>query len=106
MTDYAIISTGGKQYRVREGDTVDVEKLPGDVGDEVTFSEVLLSSVGGNVSIGSPGVQGASVVGEIAGQIRGPKLTVFKYKAKTRARSKTGHRQALTSVTIKKIATG
>ena len=106
MTDYAIISTGGKQYRVREGDTIDVEKLPGDVGDEVTFSEVLLSSVGGNVSVGAPGVEGASVLGEIAGQVKGPKLIVFKYKAKTRARAKTGHRQPLTSITIKKIATG
>ena len=105
-TDYAIIATGGKQYRVREGDTIQIEKLSGDAGDDVTFGEVLLVSVDGNVSVGAPHVGGASVAGTIASQTRGPRLTVFKYKSKTRDRTKNGHRQSLTAVTIKSINAG
>jgi large subunit ribosomal protein L21 len=98
--DYAIINTGGKQYRVREGDTVQVEKLLGEPGDAVTFDRVLLTSKGGAVTIGTPSVDGAEVQGEIASQDKGPKLTNFRYKNKTRQHKKTGHRQKLTSVKI------
>ncbi len=103
-SDYAIIATGGKQYRVREGDTIDVEKLAGEIGELVQFDRVLLTSVGGQVSLGKPSLEGARVVGEIANQFRGPKITVFKYKPKTRRRVKKGHRQQLTSVRIRNIA--
>ena len=65
-TDYAIINTGGKQYRVREGDTVSVETLPGDVGADFTFDRVLMTSVDGKLSVGAPSVEGATVVGEIS----------------------------------------
>ena len=101
--DYAIITTGGKQYRVREGDTVQVEKLPGDVGASIDFDSVLLTSVGGKVAIGTPAVKGASVTGEISAQALGPKLISLRYKNKTRQRTKTGHRQPFTAIVIKQI---
>ncbi|MEX0763467.1 MAG: 50S ribosomal protein L21 [Dehalococcoidia bacterium] len=104
MTDYAIISTGGKQYRVRQGDIIEVEKLQGEVGEEIAFADVLLASVDGSVTVGSPTLDGAKVVGEIAGHDRAPKVTIFKYKNKTRNRVKNGHRQPFTAVTIKEIA--
>ncbi|MFP6680216.1 MAG: 50S ribosomal protein L21 [Dehalococcoidia bacterium] len=104
MTDYAIIKTGGKQYRVREGDTVSVEKLDGEIGDNVKFSEVLMTSLDGSVKIGSPLVEKASVAAEITEHGRGEKLTVFKYKNKTRSRVKKGHRQPYTSLIIQGIS--
>lgn len=103
MQNYAIISTGGKQLRVREGDTVEVEKLEGEAGDPVTFDRVLLTSLGGNVSVGAPEVSGAQVVGEITGQVKAPKVTAFRFKNKTRSGVSRGHRQPLTSVLIKSI---
>ncbi len=105
MTDYAIIKTGGKQYRVREGDTVNVEKLEGEIGDSVNFSDVLMTSLDGSVQIGSPLVDNASVSAEITEHGRGAKLTVFKYKNKTRSRVKKGHRQPYTSLLIQGIST-
>ena len=102
-SDYAIIHTGGKQYRVRPGDTIDVEKLDGDAGAQVEFTEVLLTSVGGNIAVGKPKVEGARVTGEIAAQRKSEKTISFKYMAKTRRRSIRGHRQQLTQVTIKEI---
>jgi len=105
MTDYAIIKTGGKQYRVRPGDTLDVERLGGEVGDSVTLSEVLLTAVDGKIAVGTPTVPDASVVAEISEQGKGEKLTVFKYKAKTRYRRKHGHRQQLTTLLVKSIET-
>ena len=104
MTDYAIIKTGGKQYRVREGDTVSVEKLDGEIGDNVKFSEVLMTSLDGSVKIGSPLVEKASVAAEITEHGRGEKLPVFKYKNKTRSRVKKGHRQPYTSLIIQGIS--
>ncbi len=101
--DYAIIHTGGKQYRVRPGDTIQVEKLDGDPGAQVEFTEVLLTSVGGNIAVGKPKVEGARVTGEIAGQIKNAKTISFKYMAKTRRRRIRGHRQLITQVTIKEI---
>ena len=102
--DYAIINTGGKQYRVREGDTVDIERLPGEVGTDVTFDRVLMTSVDGKLSVGAPAVNGATVVGEIAEHSKADKVISLRYKNKTRQRVKRGHRQLVTSVTIKKIS--
>ena len=96
---YAIFATGGKQYRAQVGDTIYVEKLEGEAGQEVVFDQVLL--VGDKV--GQPFVEGAKVVGEIAKQGRGKKIIVFKMKAKKNYRKKQGHRQAYTKVTIKEI---
>lgn len=105
MTDYAIIKSGGKQYRVRPGDTLEIEKIEGAAGDQVTLGEVLLTSVDGKIAVGTPTVAHASVIAEIAGQVKGEKLTIFKYKAKTRYRRKNGHRQKLTSILVKSIET-
>ncbi len=102
--DYAIINTGGKQYRVREGDTVQVEKLIGEPGDAVTFDRVLLTSLDGKVAVGTPAVDGAEVSGEIASQDKAKKVISFRYKNKTRQHVKTGHRQRLTSVKITGIS--
>jgi large subunit ribosomal protein L21 len=103
---YAIIRTGGHQYRVREGDTISVELLAGDSGDTVTFDEVLLVENDGNVQIGAPTLAGASVTAAIDAQVRGPKLLAMKYKNKTRSRKVHGHRQHLTRVKITSISAG
>ena len=103
--DYAIVKTGGKQYRVSSGDVIDVEKLPVEEGGKVELTEVLLLSQDGNVTIGSPGIQGARVIGEVEKQGRGEKIAVFKFKAKTRQGTKTGHRQAFTRLRITDVVT-
>jgi len=103
-TDYAIIATGGKQYRVREGDTIDVERLSADVGSDFTFDRVLMTSVGGTLAIGKPFVSGASVLGEITDHGKANKVISLRYKNKTRQRIKRGHRQPITSVSIKQIS--
>jgi large subunit ribosomal protein L21 len=97
---YAIIRTGGKQYRVSAGDTVRVEKLPGDRGGKVVFDEVLLLGEEAATKIGEPFVKGAKVEGEIVEQGRGEKLIVFKFRRRKRYRRKAGHRQAFTAVKI------
>jgi large subunit ribosomal protein L21 len=100
---YAVIKTGGKQYRVSEGQKVRVEKLSGNAGDKVTFSEVLL--VGGDEpKIGLPLVKGASVAAEITGQDRGKKIVVFKFKRRKNYRRKAGHRQPYTELKITGIS--
>jgi large subunit ribosomal protein L21 len=100
---YAVIRTGGKQYRVTEGQTLRVEKLPGSAGDKVTFGEVLL--VGGDTpKIGQPLVKGASVSAEIKAQDRGPKLVIFKFRRRKNYRRKTGHRQPYTELKITGIS--
>ncbi len=101
---YAIIRTGGHQYRVREGDTLDVELLAGEAGDEVVFDEVLLLEDSGDVRVGAPTIEGASVKAAIDVQTRGPKLLAMKYKNKTRSRTVRGHRQHLTRVKITSIS--
>ncbi len=103
---YAIIRTGGRQYRVRQGDRILIERESGEAGDSLTFEDVLLVENEGAVSIGAPTVAGASVVGRIAEQTRGPKLIGMKYKNKTRSRKKHGHRQHLTRVEIVTITPG
>ena len=96
---YAVIKTGGKQYRVTEGQKLRVEKLAGTAGDKVTFGEVLL--VGGDSpKVGQPLVKGASVAAEITGQGRGPKLVVFKFRRRKNYRRKAGHRQPYTELKI------
>lgn len=100
---YAIVQTGGKQYRVQAGDLLDVEKLEAEPGSEVTLEQVLLVGGEGGVQVGRPYVAGARVIAEVVDQIKGPKLIVFKMKPKTRYRRKNGHRQRLTRLKIKEI---
>ena len=102
---YAVIQTGGKQYRVEPGKTVVVEKLDGDKGTDVVFDQVLLvsSGDGGSVSIGKPTVSGAKVTGSIVEQGRGEKLVVFKFRRRKNYVRKNGHRQDYTAVKIAEI---
>lgn len=102
--DYAIIETGGKQYRVKQGDTIRVESVPGDEGDAIEFDRVLMLSQDGEVSVGVPTVEGARVTTEVVGKGRGKKIIVFKYKAKTRYRRKNGHRQNYTDLRVLSIS--
>ncbi|MED9822886.1 MAG: 50S ribosomal protein L21 [Christensenellales bacterium] len=99
---YAIIATGGKQYRVSEGDVIYIEKIDAAVDSTVSF-DVLLVGNEGDVKVGTPVVEGAKVEGKVVGQIRGEKIVVFKYKAKKNYRRKQGHRQPYTKVEITKI---
>ncbi len=101
--DYAVIKTGGKQYRVKPGDTLDVELLPNPVDSLAEFSEVLALSDGGEVTIGVPLVPGAKVTAQVVSHYKDRKLMVFKYKAKTRYRRKRGHRQSYTRLLIQDI---
>jgi large subunit ribosomal protein L21 len=100
---YAVIRTGGKQARVAPGDRVTVERLPGDVGDSVTLSDVLLVGDEGEPQVGTPLVAGAKVIGTITAQGRGPKIIVFKMKRRKGYRRKTGHRQEYTELRIDRI---
>ncbi|MYB41884.1 MAG: 50S ribosomal protein L21 [Chloroflexi bacterium] len=102
---YAIIRTGGKQYRVREGDQLAVERLDVPEGSEVEF-DVLLVSDGEDVTVGDPTVEGASVAARIDEHTRDKKVLVFKYKNKTRRRVLRGHRQQRTRITITGISAG
>ena len=100
---FAIIETGGKQYKVQEGDVIYIEKLDSNVGESVTFDRVLVVSNGEGLTTGTPVVSNASVTGKVEKQGRGQKIVVFKYKAKKNYRRKQGHRQPYTKVTIEKI---
>ena len=96
---FAVIQTGGKQYRVAQGDLLRVEKLPGDVGAAVTFDKVLL--LGGDaLTIGTPLIAGAKVSAEIVAQDRAPKIIVFKFRRRKNYRRKNGHRQPYTELKI------
>jgi len=97
---YAVIQTGGKQYRVAPGEEIKVEKLNGNVGDEVHFDSVLLVSKDDKVAIGKPVLKDTRVVAKVTGHSRGPKLVVFKYKRRKGYRRKQGHRQDYTGVRI------
>lgn len=103
---YAVIKTGGKQYRVAANDKILIEKLDGAAGDRVSFTDVLMVSNGGTVDIGAPFLSGATVVGEIEKQARGPHIIIFKKRRRKHYRRRNGHRQDLTSVTITEILTG
>ncbi len=100
---YAVIATGGKQYRVSEGDVIFVEKLAGEVDDALVFTEVLTVVQDGDVKIGAPFVEGAKVTGKVLKQDKNKKIIVYKYKSKANYRRKQGHRQPYTKVTIEKI---
>ena len=100
---YAVVSSGGKQYKVQEGDILRVEKIAGEVGDPVLFDRVLLFADGENFQIGQPTVENAAVRGHIVEQGKGKKILVFKYKPRKRFRRKQGHRQPYTAVRIERI---
>jgi large subunit ribosomal protein L21 len=100
---YAIIQTGGKQYRVSPGDSVKVEKLDGNVGDTVTFDSVLMIGGDKDPVIGTPVVKGASVTGTITEQDKAKKITILKFKRRKGYRKKMGHRQPFTRLRIEKI---
>jgi large subunit ribosomal protein L21 len=100
---YAIVHTGGKQYKLMEGETLRLEKLVGDVGSEVTFDRVMMVSDGENLTMGQPLLENVLVRGHIVEQGKAKKILVFKYKRRKRYRRKQGHRQLFTSVKIDKI---
>ena len=103
---YAVVSTGGKQYRVEAGNELVVERVAGDVGSTITFDRILLVGDGEAVTVGTPVVDGATVSGTVLGEALGPKLIVFKFKQKATYRRKNGHRQHLTRVRIDEISAG
>ena len=100
---YAIIQTGGKQYRVHKGDIIYIEKLDLDNGADVKFDVMLLGKDDAGAVVGAPTVEGASVDGKVISQVKGRKITVYKYKAKKNERKKQGHRQPYTKVEITAI---
>ncbi len=102
---FAVIKTGGKQYRVAADQTLDVEKLAGNAGDTIVFDKVLMVAGDGEPMVGAPIVAGASVAGEIVEQKRGPKIIIFKKRRRKNSRRKNGHRQDLTLVRITDILT-
>jgi len=106
MSAYAIIQTGGKQYRVEPGKSIIVEKLEGEEGSAIELERVLLVSDDSSTTIGHPYVDGAKVLAEVETQAKGDKVIVFKYKPKVRYSVKNGHRQRLTKLAIKEIVTG
>ncbi|MBI5044725.1 MAG: 50S ribosomal protein L21 [Candidatus Levybacteria bacterium] len=101
--NYAVIKTGGKQYRVSEGDVISIERVPGEVNDQITFSQVLLVTKEDESIFGDPFVSGLSVTGKVVEHLKGEKIRVAKYKAKARYRRVTGHRQLLSKVQISSI---
>ena len=100
---YAVLNSGGKQYKVQKGEVLKVEKISGDVGSSVTFDRVLMFSDGENISIGQPVLDSVSVEGHIVEQGKAKKIIVFKYKRRKRFRRKNGHRQQFTAVLIDSI---
>ncbi len=100
---YAVVRTGGKQLRVEPGDSVRIEKLPGDVGDTVELDQVLMVGGSQETRIGTPLVEGVKVVGKIVNQGLGPKLIIFKMKRRQGYRRKAGHRQPYTEVLVDRI---
>jgi large subunit ribosomal protein L21 len=103
---YAVIQTGGKQYRVSQGDLVTVEKLAGAAGDRVEFDSVLMVGEGEQVTIGQPQLEQARVMGTIVRQMRGPKIIVFKHKRRKGYQKKQGHRQWQTLLRVTEIVSG
>ena len=97
---FAVIKTGGKQYRVQEGDVVAIEKLEADVDSSITFDDVLMAGEGDNVKIGTPNLAGASVEAKVVNQMRTRKVLIFKKRRRQNSQRKNGHRQHLTVVEI------
>ncbi len=102
---YAVVKTGGKQYRVAKDDVIKIERLPGEAGEIVTLHEVLMLGEGGDVKVGAPFIAGASVAGEIVEQARGDKIVIFKKRRRQNYRRKKGHRQLLTVLKVTDILT-
>jgi large subunit ribosomal protein L21 len=102
---YAIIETGGKQYKVKEGDVIAVERLKTQE-PEVQFDKVVFLSTNGDAKIGTPYVEGAKVIGKILGEEKGEKVIIFKYRRRKSSKTKRGHRQIYTKVKIEKIVEG
>ena len=102
---YAVIRSGGKQYTVREGDSLKVERLTGEPGESLEIADVLMVSDGDSITVGAPLVTGAKVMAEIVEHGKGEKIVIFKYKPKVRYRKRTGHRQQYTELAIKQIVT-
>jgi large subunit ribosomal protein L21 len=100
---YALVEDGGKQYRAVIGESIDVDRYPLEVGEEIDMEKVLLISDGESVKVGTPFVKGAKIQATVLAQVKGPKVVVFKYMAKERIRTKTGHRQQYTRVRIDAI---
>ncbi|TFH37382.1 MAG: 50S ribosomal protein L21, partial [Anaerolineales bacterium] len=100
---YAVLDSGGKQYVAREGETIEVDRLPLEIDNPVEFNEILLVVDNGNVAVGTPTVKGATVKGRVLDQIKAAKIIVFKYVPKQRYRRKQGHRQRYTRVMIETI---
>jgi len=100
---YAIIQSGGKQYRCEEGGAIEVDRLAVEAGAAHAFTDVLLIADGENVTVGAPTIAGAQVTATVVGQIKGPKLIAFRYKAKERQRKLRGHRQVFTRLQVEKI---
>ncbi len=105
LSTYAIVRTGGKQYRVEPGDTIRVESLPVEEGETIELDDVLMLSTEDGVSLGTPRVSGAKVTAEVVANGKGNKLVIFKYKAKTRYRRRNGHRQLYTDLKVTGIST-
>jgi len=103
MDAYAVVETGGKQYRVKKGDVLEIERLEGDAGAKVTLDRVLAVSNGSELTVGAPVVSGASVSAEIVEQFRGEKVINFKKKRRKGYHRKVGHRQSLTRVKVEEI---
>ncbi len=101
---YAVIKTGGKQYRVAKDDVLTIERLTGDAGSTLEFTEVLMVGEGASVKVGKPTVSGAKVTAELVEQSRGPKVIAFKKRRRKNSRRKKGHRQDLTIVKITGIS--
>ena len=105
MNIYAIVRSGGKQYRVEPEQLIDVDSLPAEVGSTVEMTDILLIAANGDVKVGRPVLEGVRVIAEVVEQGRGPKIIVFKYKAKTRYRRRRGHRQGYTRLVVRQILT-
>jgi large subunit ribosomal protein L21 len=101
---YAVIKTGGKQYRVSEGDFLSIELLETEAGATITFNEVLMVAKEGDVKVGRPFLENAKVIGEVIDLGKGPKITIFKHQRRKGFRKKTGHRQPLVNLKIKEIS--
>lgn len=97
---YAIIRTGGKEFKVSEGDVINVEKLEGEVGDKIELNEVLLTGDGDKVKVGTPVVDGVKVTAEVVEQKKAPKVTVFKFKRRKNYKRTRGHRHHLTALKV------
>ena len=100
---YAIVEDGGKQYKAVEGGTIEVDRFPAEIGEQLDLERVLLVADGDTIQVGAPLVTGATVQATVVSQVKGPKLVVFRYKPKKRIRAKTGHRQKYTRLQINAI---